>query len=331
MGNRYRAVVVVGLLFLGMNLAAQEPVDGESPDVAPFFPINRLWRDALGIRWQPDWPLAIPPDSFDPVAKGTARRVTITVAAVRDESPDTQNDTAGENNPENAALPIDPGAESSVPVIKYTMRLDSDGRLVEFPFLLSGRFYQAFVEYNRQGTIETMVVAVSPAELTEITFLQTDEGRPVTARIKTGDAYFFASFRWTGDACVELWTDETGLPLEIFRDERIFHYDSMQNITFIYDGTSEVSAFYNANGVRYWATAGKELSFQRDETGLIVRATGAPKNAPENVIHEPPVSYSYEYQFDQSGNWTERREIRWLEIKGYLAPTAGTLVTRLID
>jgi hypothetical protein len=329
MGNRYCAVVAAGLLFFGMNLAAQEAANADGGEAAPFFPVHRLWQNAHGIRWQPDWPLDIPPDSFDPVAKGTARRVTVTVAAGNGKIPDAEN--AGDDYPERSALPVDPGTESPAPSVEYTARLDPDGRLAAFPFLLNGTFYQAFVEYDRQGTIETMMLTVSPEGSTEITFLETDEGRPITARIKAGDTYYFASFRWIGDACVELWTDETGTPLEIFRNERIFHYDSMRNITLINDGASEVSALYNANGVRYWTTADRELSFQRDETGLIVRMTEVQKSTPQDAAQEPSINYSYEYQFDQNGNWTERREIRWLEMKGYLAPSPGTLVTRLID
>jgi hypothetical protein len=327
MGNRYRAVVAAGLLFWGMNLAGQEAADGG--EAVPFFPVHRLWQDAHGIRWQPDWPFAVPPDSFDPVAKGTALRVTVTVAAGSGEASDAEN--ASGDNPERSAIPVDPGTESSDPSVEYTARLDSADRLVAFPFLLNGAFYQAVVEYDRQGAIETMRLTVSPEEATEITFLETDEGRPITARIKAGDAFYFASFRWIGDACVELWTDEAGTPLEIFRNERIFHYDSMRNITLINDGASEVSALYNADGVRYWTTADRVLAFQRDETGLIVRMTGGQKSVPEDAAQDSPINYSYEYQFDQNGNWTERREIRWLEMKGYLAPSPGTLVTRLID
>jgi hypothetical protein len=329
MGNRYRAVVAAGLLFFGMNLTAQEAANADGGEASPFFPVHRLWQDAHGIRWQPNWPLDIPPDSFDPVTEGTARRVTVTVAAGNGEVPDAEN--AGADNTERSVLPVDPGTESPASSVEYTARLDRDDRLAAFPFLLNGTFYQAFVEYDRQGAIETMMLAVSPEETTEITFLETDEGRPITARIKADDAYYFASFRWIGDACVELWTDETGTPLEIFRNEQIFHYDSMRNITLINDDTSEVSALYNADGVRYWTTTDRELAFQRDETGLIVRMTGGQKSAPEDAAQVSPINYSYEYQFDQNGNWTERREIRWLEMKGYLVPSPGILVTRLID
>jgi hypothetical protein len=336
MGIRYCAIFSVILLFFSIALVAQDTVDADGGNTSFFFPIHRLWQAAQGgaIRWQPDWPLAIPPDSFDPAANSNARRVIVTVAAVSDGPSEAENATGA--NSELSALSVDSEPTESAPLsVEYTLRLDTDGRFMEFPFLLNGSFYQASVLYDRRGAVETMTLAVSPEESIEITILQideqTDKNRPLTARIRTGGIYYFASFRWTAGACVELWTDETGLPLEIFTDERIFHYDSMRNTTLINDGMSEVSARYNGSGVRYWTTAGNELSFQRDETGLIIRLSGVQKTVPEDAAGEPPVNYSYEYQFDENGNWTERREIRWLEMKGYLVPAQGTLVTRFID
>jgi hypothetical protein len=326
MGNRYHAVFAAVLFFIlsfiDTTLAAQGSVNGENEEngAAVFiFPVHRLWFDAQSgaVRWQPDWSLAIPPDSFDPATDGGVRQITITVTTVDEEPPEMEDEGI------------------TVTSIKYTMRFDSDSRLAEFPALLNGIMHQAFVEYDSRGAIETIALAVSPDELIEIVFLQIeeymDEYRPVTARIKAGDMYYFASFRWTANTCIELWTDETGVPLEIFQDERVLHYDSMRNMTFINDGTSAVSAFYNGSGVRYWSTAEKDFAFQRDETGQIIRLTSIQKNASEEAVQEPPVNYSYEYQFDQNGNWTERREIRWFELKGYLVPSLGTLVTRFID
>jgi hypothetical protein len=349
MGKRYHAGFAAVLLFCGAALPAQELVDDGS---APFFfPVHRLWQDAQSgvVRWQPDWPLEMPPDSFEPMAIGRARQVTVTVTIASDElsqAEDAEN-VAGAR-PGSSSLPPDSGpgvepdavsVENAVIPAEYTAQFDSHGRFTAFPFLLNGVFYQTSVQYDSRGAIEAMTLVVSPEESVEIVFLEMDEQadaqidepsaayRPVMARIKITDTYYFATFQWTTGACVELWTDEAGTPLEIFRDERTFHYDSMRNITFIGNSASSVSAHYNEAGVRYWTTAQNELSFQRDETGLITRLTDAQKPAPD----EPPVDYSYDYQFDQTGEWTERREIRWVEMKGYLVPAQGTLVTRLID
>jgi hypothetical protein len=350
MENPYRAVFPVVLLFSCICLAAQEPVSGENSDSGPaVFPIHRLWlsSEKNALSWQPDWPLDVPPDSFDPVTKGRARRVTVTITAAADEPDDTNatNGTEGTGGREGGINRGVNGAENgleepvpeSTPSAEYTVRLSPDDRLVEFPFLLGGVFHQVSARYDRRGVVKAMTLGLSPEEPVEITFLQTDEGRPITARIKAGGSYYFASFRWLADTCIEMWTDENGVPLEVLHDERTFHYDSMQNITYINDGTDEVSARYNDKGARYWTKAEGAFSFQRDETGLIVRLTGVQKigkNDDENGNEnddEAPVNYSYEYTFDRNGNWTERREIRWSEMNGYLVPSPGTVVNRIIE
>ncbi|MDR0639111.1 MAG: hypothetical protein LBG27_09500 [Spirochaetaceae bacterium] len=342
MGYRYAALCAAFLFFSGAVFAQSldgEEADGQA-DVSPVFPIHRLWKDAEKnvVRWQPDWPLDIPPDSFDPVSNGKARRVTITVQTPAIDG--TENGTSAGGNAK--PLAADASAESAKPSspIVYTARLDANGRLVEFPFLRDGVFYQAATRYGRDKAgapvIEAMTLALSPDEAIEIAVLTTDEGRPVTARIKTGAAYYFASFLWRAETCVEMWTDEAGVPLEVLRDTRIFHYDSMQNITFISftdsanegtDGAYEVSARYNDKGPRYWTRDGTTLSFQRDETGLLVRLTDIRRDE----TSQPPINSSYAYTFDQNGNWTERREIRWTKLNGYLVSSEGVVIKRLIE
>ncbi|MDR1095859.1 MAG: hypothetical protein LBL31_05675 [Spirochaetaceae bacterium] len=347
MANRYHAGFAAVLFFCGTALAAQELADGGA---APFFfPVHRLWQDARGgaLRWQPDWPLEMPPDSFEPVATGRARRVTVAVTAAVDGPPPTENaEIAAGAGLESSGLSPDSGpdaerAENAALPAEYTAQLDSDGRFTAFPFLLNGVFRQAFARYDRGGKMEAMTLAVSPEESVEVVFLETDEqgdgriggpaaaDRPVVARVKTAAAYYFVTFRWETGGCVELWTDEAGTPLGILRDERVLHYDSMGNSTFMGDSASSVSARYNAAGARYWSRAQNELFFQRDEAGLIVRLTDVQGSAPDAA--GPPVNYSYDYQFDQNGAWTERREVRWAETQGYLVPAPGTLVTRVID
>jgi hypothetical protein len=336
MGHRHAALRAVLLLFWGAAFTtaiAEESPEGEEAggrlDGAPVFPIHRLWEDAqkTAARWQPDWPLAIPPDSFDPVSSGIARRVTITAQAPAEYAvPEAERES-----------PV--GAESAEPTparppVSYTMRRDADGRLVEFPFLRNGVFYQASAQYGGGRVAGAMTFVLSPGESgesdvstgsIEITVLTMDEGRPKTARVKTGDAFYFASFLWQAGACVEMWTDETGTPLEVLRDERIVHYDSMQNITSISspDGAHGVTAYYNDKGPRYWTRDGTTLAFQWDETGLLIRL--------EDIGGSGGESASYAYTFDQNGNWTERRETRWTKLNGYFVPREGTVVTRLIE
>jgi hypothetical protein len=348
MGNRYIARYVAIFFLTGAAIAAGQSLNGlngnegdetDGGNAVPVIPIHRLWEDAgkNAVRWQPDWPLAIPPDSFDPVHSGEARLVTITVETAGDD--DAENGEGAEGSAEPAALSppgqsaesAESGASPDFPVSPalYTARLNPDGGLAEFPFLQDGVFYQVFAEYDHAGVVTALTLVRSPEESIEITILRTDEGRPTAARIKTGGAYYFASFFWTGKTCVEMWMDEAGVPLTVFRDERVCHSDSMGNITFIGDGTRVASARYNDKGARYWTRDGATRSFQRDETGLVVSLTDIEEDGNETT--QPPVHYTYAYTFDQNGNWTERREIRWTALNDYLVPSKGTVVKRLID
>jgi hypothetical protein len=314
-----------------MALTAQAVAD-DGQAAPSVFPIHRLWEDAekAAIRWSPDWPFEIPPDSFAPITEGRANRITVTITGVGDfvEGGPGSVETGG--SLETGEFPDENTERLSAIPLEYTMRLNPDGGAAEFPFLLDGVFYQASARYNREGEIEAMTRKLSPEESVEVAVLQTDEGRPLIARIKTGGVYYFASFLWQAGGCVEMWTDAGGIPIALFRDERTFYYDSMQNITMINDGVSETSARYNGSGVRYWTMNGTVYSFQRNENGLLVRLTAYAEADSGSEAEPPPAAYSYEYAFDQNGNWTERREIRWIETDGYLAPTRGTVITRII-
>jgi hypothetical protein len=359
MGNRYIARYAAIFFLAGAAIAAGQSQNGlnglngnegdetDGRNTVPVIPIHRLWEEAgkNAVRWQPDWPLAIPPDSFEPLRSGEARLVTITVETAGDDDAGNGEGAEGSAEPGTLSPPglaaesADDGDSPDLPVSPalYTARLNPDGSLAEFPFLQDGVFYQVSAEYGHAGVVTALTLILSPEESIEITILRTDEGWPTAARIKTGGAYYFASFLWTGKGtdkrtgktCVEMWMDETGVPLAVFRDERVFHFDSMGNITFIGDGTRAVSARYNDKGARYWTQDGVTRSFQRDETGLVVRLTDIQEDGNETA--QPPIHYTYAYTFDQNGNWTERREIRWTALNDYLVPSKGTVVKRLID
>jgi hypothetical protein len=368
----FHAVFAAFFLLSGVRPAAQNAETAENAGeqkALPLFPIHRLWEAARegDLRWRPDWPPAVPPDSFAPLADG-ARRVTITITGIgREEARDTQNaqvaaQTAAQ---ERAQAGGDGEGDDGAPPAEYTARRDADGRLTAFPFLRDGVFTQAEVRYDRNREIAVLTLAAAIAadgeaagedgaspggEAVEVTLLETVNGLPRIARIASGGAFYFAAFTWTAGAaageygeCIEMWTDEAGAPLAILSGGPTLYHDSMRNITAVSGGGIDVSARYHEKGVRYWNSGGKELAFQRDERGLVVRLTEAqsvpagspplPDNGPETgePSFEPPVNYSYEYTFDRNGTWIERREIRWTPLHGFLAPSAGDVVTRVID
>jgi hypothetical protein len=329
----------------GGGLSAEESAGEDGQGVPLPFPIHRLWQEAREgtTRWNPGWPLDFPPDSFDPVPDG-AREITVTITAPAP-PPDTGGVSAGQP-PKPAAQTgrsVENSADSeAVPPIEYVVQRDTEGHRTAFPFLLDGMFYQAGARYDRENTIEQLTLAASPEETIEIDFLQTESGLPVTARIKADDTYYFAAFSWAAGQCVELWTDEAGTPLAVLRETRTLHYDSMSNTTRIADSQTETTARYQGAGARYWTRKGTLVTLQRDERGLIVRLTAHPTAVPVepqtretdgtamDEALDAPLNYSYEYQFDENGNWIERREIRWTEMDGYLVPSDGAVARRVI-
>jgi hypothetical protein len=278
-------------------------------------------------------------------------------------------------------VPAQNGAadDSTVPPPPLTFELskDANGRLLAFPFLVDGQFYQAEVKYS--GTqIGVIKVGGNGMPASEVTFIEYRNELPYLARIaaestgneeitaNTTDAasgaassaassaaspdraenpgvvYSFAAFKWFSDECIELWTTAEGLPLAVFGGADMFHYDSMNNITYIKDEKTETSAVYNARGVRYWKKDGTQYEFQRDGHGLITRLVEIPVEggeAPEagELLEalEPPVDYRYEYTLLEGALWegslwTERREFRFSEFNGYLAAAGGDIVRRTI-
>jgi ABC-type taurine transport system ATPase subunit len=46
---------------------------------------------------------------------------------------------------------------------------------------------------------------------------------------------------------------------------------------------------------------------------------------------EGDVNFIYEYDFDERGNWIERREIRMIRSMGHFISTQGTVFRRILE
>jgi hypothetical protein len=303
----------------------------------------------------------MPVDAFEPVTRDGARRVELRITRVTTD--------------------VDDGASAEADALVYTLSRDAEGRLRDFPFFLDGEFYQADVDYNiaeygADATISKITCAFSETK-TEVEFLEYEAGLPKIARIKittTANAanaesatsvsnaanaasatdvtnvataasdYSFAAFRWYADECAELWTDAAGTPLAVLSDKRVLHHDSMGNVTYIADASSngastgglEYRAFYNARGVRYWSREGRDYEFQRYSARYSDRDRAPVLRLVETTTDglEPPLNYSYDYSFALDGGaqglWTERRELRLTELDGYLVSVPGDVVERTV-
>lgn len=336
------------LLVFSINIAlfAQE----EEPFVPKrlIFPIARLFEAAEYSSfscWEPDWPLEFPPDAFN--AKDDWLAITV---------------STGES--------------------AYTLSRDSEGRVLEFPYMFEGILVQArrfFLSNDEndlpQLTGAELVYGDSGEKIAVIEVLEYISDKPYLLRIFDGADYFFAFIEQRANIITEAWFDEFGyftggyehrllpvsagvlgipfskpqMKIEISRpidgsDMILYSYDSRSLKTGVRGSEGEFYISYFKDSLpRYWdrkpaaeiifdeegiaavtpERAGR-YSFQWDERDILVRFSS---NSAEDYM----IDSLYEYDFDERGNWTERRELKMTSLFGYLAAGPGTIVTRVIE
>ena len=125
--------------------SAGEAVPGTVSGGGAFFPLSPLIEAALSgsLLWHPDWPLAIPPDSFEP-ARQPGVSVTLTLEAVQ---------------------------ETGDPVsTEFWYSRDSGGRLTGFPYFINGVFCQAQAFFDPQDGVLRGMRVVGEGDPREIEF-----------------------------------------------------------------------------------------------------------------------------------------------------------------
>lgn len=277
--------------------------------------------------WKPDWPLELPPDSF--------------------------KTRVGECS----------GINVEVEGQSFNVEYDTGGRLEKFPFMLGGRMVCIDVDYGESSEISKMVLTfIFGNESWELEFLEYRDSFPFLVRASCGDAWYFISLSKGGNAIMETWYDEEGNVLtsygytltDIGRDKRIMSirdYSKPGDVTeYFYDSRcllSEISGqdeifsvlYYRddlprycerrpQDGVSLVFDPAEKFSFQWDKSGLLFRIVRVEEASLET---DSPVEYRYEYSFDDTGNWTERREIRMFRRFGLLFPSQGTTVKRVLE
>ncbi|GHV78075.1 hypothetical protein AGMMS49942_28960 [Spirochaetia bacterium] len=293
-------------------LAAFSVLPGQ--DTAPdqsgsgLFPLNLLLDAALSgnIPWQPDWPVAMPPDGFT-LNAGQAHSLTLTL-------------------PEDTAL-------------EYRITRDAGGRFLEFPFFRGGTFYQAMVVYDDTSpgrvskiTLDNPVVP----DPWEFEFLEYTPDHPSLVRINAGGSWYFAVPEYLSRRTNETWYDPEGLVQAFFslsfagekqlvsiesrsgEGEAILVYD--YNSAGCISGTPVGAALYTAAArPRYWERPEAHYTLQWDEQGLLARQ-----------MSSQDLDIRYEYTLDERLNWTERREISLTRHLGLLIPGAEVVIRRSI-
>lgn len=315
-------------------MEAEPPEESESPGEGPvFFPVNALLSAlrAPDIRWQPNWPITMPPDAFV-VEHGQARSITLTM--------------------ESGLLQISWNRTSPV----------------DFPFLFQGKFIQTRRIFEESGKIRELIIDEA-GRLWHIEFPDGDDPTLLIIRITQGEEVFFGVIQRALIRDMETWYDRDGTPLAVFtyrfdrsgEGPRIVkiqnqhtgeeaqteqYQDSFGNISEIISPLGRFSARYTKDGrPRYWdrwillpMPAGEDgeesvlpefhqsYTFQWDEAGFLVRITGTPGPGEED-----PVDIRFDYTLDERGNWIERREIRMIPRFGVLVPSPGPRISRAIE
>jgi hypothetical protein len=272
--------------------------------------------------WRPDWPFELPPDAFK-VLEAELSRASI----------------VGEGH-------------------DLSLAFRPDGLVEEFPFMMTGRIAQVSLVYNETSEIRELTIAFPAGEESwKIEFLEHEDSLPTLARGFRMNTWYFIYIVWGINEVRETWYDVEGNFLgaygftfaDIGQNRRIravrdfsapgesaeFHFDSRGLITEASLGSGLYRVLYFREDLpRYWERrpiAGDLLetgnfSFQWDVNGILVRIT---EGSYEDEV--TTVDLRYEYDFDERGNWIERREIRMIRSMGHLVPTQGTIFRRVLE
>jgi hypothetical protein len=267
------------------------------------------------LAWRPDWPGDFPPDAFR-LGSGTPPEAV-------------------------SAIEISNGADT------FSLKRDSRGLLVEFPFFYQGAVLRARAAYTGSGALESLAIQFpSGGDSAEAEDLNAefplDEDQPVL--VSRGDAVFFVYIQRRPLFISETWYDEEGNLLayfkaallrespEIIRSLQImdssgggfeyYSFDGEGGITGIRSAWGSSSALYRNRRPQYWETRdASRFALQWDERGFLTGLRG----------EDPPLEYRYEYEVDKAGNWIKRQDIALVNRFDVYAPRPGTAWTRGIS
>jgi hypothetical protein len=330
-------------LFAASFLDAQEDASDTSSGHPADLSITALVETAKGrlLGWRPDWPLSVPPDLFYAVPGSAVAVITVAFEAPKErfaEQAGGESAESGNAGKENAGRERDEEVAPGVVSVEWR-----NGRLARFPVFHNSSFIQAAANYNASGVLDGI-----SAEGLEMTFLRFDEeARPLIARIRTENGYFFAALEYRPDGVTETWYDENGLPQSVLSigksgesvrirygengaeaEARQFFFNSYGSVSEIRTPEGTWSAQYERRGFpRYLErkpkTGLERYRFQWDEAGRLTRLSG--------VRDGSAADSRFEYILDDRGNWILRREITMTNRSGRLFPGPGAVIRRRIQ
>ena len=341
-----------------LSFAALSALPGQE-DAGPdsgLFPLSLLLETAFSGEspWRPDWPPALPPDSFF-LTSGRAAALTLVLpAGYLDAVPGDSGEAAS-----GAGAAGTEGGDTEVEAaVEYRLVRDGAGRFVEFPFFANGVLYQAAAEYEGAGPGEAKKITLdNPAapDPWEFAFLEYQQGAPAPARISHSGTWYFVAPEYLETRTNETWYDADGLAQGFFtleyrlqdgarrlvstdrrsdQDELILVYDynSAGRVSGISAPEGEYAALYDAAArPRYWERPGEAYTLQWDEQGFLVRLAGLSQGETGAAVEPQEIDIRYEYTLDEQDNWIERRETSFVRRFDRLVPVSTGTIRRIIN
>jgi hypothetical protein len=321
----------------------------------------------LFLDWRPDWPISLPPDLF--TVDGDASRIAVSFEAPKSSfgaSSAPPADAAPEFIPGPVAAEWRNGLLARFPVFQGQGFMQgvaeySGGSLVKIRGEGDSDIEAEILEYDDEGLPQTVRVRAGAdyyfvamaylGDRVEETWYDAD-GKPLEfisadasgqgVRISYSPQAAAAPASGTGSASGTAAASTTAAVAEV----RGVYFDSFGRISAIVKGGQTYSGRYNKDGMpayqavsagqpasaqaadRAASSAAEHYSFQWDNSGSaggknrLVRLRGQAAAG--------AVDYRYEYVLDGRGNWTQRREIRMVNLQGRLFAIPGAVIRRQI-
>ena len=256
------------------------------------------------LEWRPNWPLDFPPDGF------------------------------------YASNAVELSNGDAV----FTLRRDSQGRLVTFPLFHGNEYASVQSVFNAAGALNNMTITFINndfgAEVWNIEFPQdflpysilSPGGSFAPLKVTLENDTFFVFIFETPSYLTETWYDSEGNML-IFCKALVRHsqerwrvsslqihdysgvrfedyfFDSFGNITEIRSDEGVFSALYRENRPIYWTSRGIDYELEWDTRGVLT------------VKKSRDIEYRYRYEFDALGFWISRQETALAGVDYLLIPS----------
>jgi hypothetical protein len=274
------------------------------------------------VQWRPDWPFYIPPDSF---MVSSENRLPVLVELF--------------NDSEN-----------------FTVRRDTEGRLLEFPFFLADKYASVRIVYSNRGILQRMEILLKnysssasdmqseetamniyfPADFFPYSGLSPGGAFPVI-RVSSDDSEYYVYIFETPSFLTETWYDAAGNMIlhsktdtEVINGawrivlKQIYDVSGIRFVDYFHDSGGNITEVRSIDVVSSAVFRENRLTLWQFD-GFISElqwdTQGILKNIKtwdENGLFS--VEYRYDHEKDTRGNWIRRRETAFMRQYDLMVP-----------